>query len=78
MNASTLKLHVSIGGNAPNFFARRTMFFFGDTMKNYGVRPKPVIVAGVECWELYRRKPVRYGLSEPAYFDTVHFRQVFP
>jgi len=59
------------------------MRFFGDTMRNYGVASKPVTVAThggeqVECWELYRRRPVKHGLQSPAYFATSDFRRVHP
>ncbi len=58
------------------FFTHDTMRFFGDTMKNYGVRkirvaekwteskPEPF-----EAWELYRKKPVKHGLKSSAYFS---------
>ncbi len=57
------------------YFTRDTMKFFGDTMKNYGVRkiqvaekwdeskPEPF-----EAWELYRIKPVKHGLKSSSYF----------
>lgn len=38
MNASELKYRVETAEHAPHFFTRRTMNFFGDTMRNYGVR----------------------------------------
>lgn len=47
------------------FFTRDTMRFFGDTMRNYGVRN-----AGTH-WELYRKRPVKHGLCSSAYFDKV-------
>lgn len=43
MNAYELKAHVSAGKDR-FFFERDTMRFFGDTMRNYGVRSKPVEV----------------------------------
>lgn len=56
----------------PYFFVRSTMRFFGDTMKNYGVRS-----AG-ENWELYRKHPVKHGLKAPAFFNKKTFNRVFP
>ncbi|KKN24865.1 hypothetical protein LCGC14_0890670 [marine sediment metagenome] len=53
------------------FFTRKTMRFFGDTMRNYGVKD-----AG-EVWELYRKHPVNHGLSSSAYFDKKTYRRVF-
>lgn len=58
------------------FFTRKTMQFFGDTMKNYGVRAKTVIINGIECYELYRRKPVKHGLSKSAYFDCITYKRI--
>ena len=60
------------------FFERRTMAFFGDTMRNYGVRAKTETVTNIlgesfECWVLYRRHAVNGGLCDDSYFciDTV-------
>ncbi|HCR36138.1 MAG: hypothetical protein UR95_C0010G0007 [Parcubacteria group bacterium GW2011_GWC1_36_108] len=64
------------------------MKFAGDTMKNYGVRESAVITnydnngdyteSGIviECWELYRRKPVKHGLSKSAFFNKITFKVV--
>ena len=38
MTASELKYQVEVSGNEPHYFTRSTMKFFGDTMRNYGVR----------------------------------------
>ncbi len=60
------------------FFTRDTMRFFGDTMKNYGVRKvrvvekwKPFIdyPEPFEAWELHRIKPVKHGQKSSAYFS---------
>lgn len=74
--ASDLKYAVEQSGNEPFFFTRETMKFFGDTMRNYGIRhltinDQPVI-------ELYRRKSVKHGLKESAYFDAETFKRIFP
>jgi hypothetical protein len=81
MNASELKYQVEAHGNEPYFFSRKTMKFFGDTMRNYGVRDGGVITTysgeHVECWELYRKRSVAHGLQSSAYFAKDDYRQVF-
>jgi len=82
MTASELKYQVESSGRESHFFTRRTMKFFGDTMRNYGVRG-PVTVENTlgekfECYELYRRNPVKHGLRESAYFDAKTFERVHP
>lgn len=79
MTASDLKNRVS--GTGSFFFTRDTMKFFGDTMANYNVRSKPVTIvtaSGVthECWALYRRRAVKYGMKDDAYFDVVTFERI--
>lgn len=91
MNASELKFKVETRGSDSHFFSRRTMRFFGDTMKNYGVRAVSVVTAydaagsyagkagiTVQCWELYRKHPVKHGLRESAYFAQDDYRRVYP
>ena len=81
MNASELKYQVERAGHEPYFFTRNTMKFFGDTMRNYGVRSATITTnmdEVVECWELYRRRPVKHGLKNSAYFTKNEFRRVFP
>ena len=58
------------------FFTRKTMSFFGDTMRNFGVcnvrlRHKYGPETGQEFdgYELYRRRPVKHGLQSSHYFD---------
>jgi hypothetical protein len=67
------------------------MKFFGDTMRNYGVRDGGTIpyhfddtgnnysdtARTIEVWELYRKHPVKHGLNSSAYFDKKTFRRVF-
>jgi len=74
MTPSELKERVTQIGNW--YFSRSSMKFFGDTMSNYGVRSKPVKINGVDCWELYRKKSVRGGLSGSAYFNCETFERV--
>lgn len=81
MTKSELKAKVEATGSY--FFTRQTMKFFGDTMSNYGVKSKPVMVnnslgEAVECWELYRKYPVKHGLRNSAYFNTKTFERVHP
>ena len=73
------------------FFTRETMKFFGDTMRNYGVRDGGAMPyhwddtgnnyseepRSIEVWELYRKHPVKHGLRDSAYFDKKTFRRVF-
>ena len=61
------------------FFTRSTMSFFGDTMRNYGVRLVMVVDKYPnegepneprKALELYRRRAVKHGLQSSAYFST--------
>jgi hypothetical protein len=76
MIASELKAMVESNGHEPHFFTRKTMKFFGDTMKNYGARETVVDTyseKSVPVYELYRRHAVKHGLSDSAFFrkDTL-------
>lgn len=71
MTPSQLRYEVQTRNTDTHFFDYKTMRFFGDTMRNYGVRD-----AG-DCWELYRKRPVKYGLRTSAYFDKQTFNQVY-
>ena len=75
MNASELKAKIEQTGEQPYFFTRETMRFFGDTMKNFGVRQSTR--GGVPVWELYRKRPVKHGLQGSFYFDQQTFRRVY-
>lgn len=87
MNASELKYNVENTGS--NFFSRDSMRFFGDTMRNYGVREATItsnydqndnyVEEGIkiEVYELYRRHPVKHGLDKSAYFDKKTFSRVY-
>lgn len=79
MTPADLKAKVTATGS--NFFDRKSMAFFGDTMRNYSVRSKPVMVetwssGPVECWELTRKHAVKHGLTDSAYFDVKTFERV--
>ena len=75
MTPSELKSHVEQGPDR-YFFTRETMRFFGDSMRNYGVRDGGTIRT-VEVWELYRKNPVKQGLTGSAYFCKATFKRVF-
>ena len=81
-NASDLKYHVEQSGNEQHFSTRQTMKFFGDTMRNYGVRQPRLITTvlgeSVMCYELYRRRPVNGGSQSSAFFCAETFKRVFP
>jgi hypothetical protein len=81
MTASELKAKVEASGNESHFFTRATMRFFGDTMRNYGVRG-PVEVEThsgvVKAYELYRRRPVKHNNVSSTYFNAETFSRVFP
>lgn len=81
MNASELKYNVETQTDS-NFFCRDSMRFFGDTMKNYGVRSATVETydgESVPVWELYRRRSVKNGLKSSACFRKDTFERVhFP
>lgn len=79
--ASHLRMFIEESGNCPHFFDRNTMRGFGDTMKNYGVCKTLVVVGSgieIEAWELYRRKPVKFGNQASAYFHPATFIRLHP
>ena len=80
--ASDLKMFVESAGHDSEFFTRSTMRFFGDTMRNYGLRqPQPVTLydgSTVLAYELFRRRPVKHGLRASAWFNAETFARVFP
>jgi len=67
MTPSELKFKYQQNNPDGHFFDRATMRFFGDTMKNYGIRD-----AGTH-WALYRKRPVKHGLKSIHYFDKRTF-----
>lgn len=80
MTAYELRRCVESRGTKTHFFSRENMRFAGDTMRNYGVRRAKIRTYSgevVECWDLYRRRPVKYGLRTSAYFSAETFAQVF-
>lgn len=89
MTPSELKHAIESRGTESHFFDRRTMRFFGDSMRNYGVRAVTVRAWGdtvdpvtgryelitVEAWELYRRRPVKHGNAKSHFFRRDTFEQ---
>lgn len=81
MSPSELKYQVESRGTATHFFSHNNMKFAGDTMKNYGCRSATIATIGeeqVECWELYRKRPVKHRLCSSAYFRKDTYKQTFP
>lgn len=79
--SSQLRAFVEDAGHESRFFTRDTMRFFGDTMRNYGVRRVTLetnMGDTVEAFELYRRRPVKHNNQSSAYFNAETFRRVFP
>lgn len=80
MTSSELKSKVEASGIETHFFDYKTMRFFGDTMRNYGVREETIDTyseKNVPVYELYRRRAVKHGLKDSAYFRRDTFEQVF-
>ena len=71
MTPSKLKAKIIEHDPETHFFDAKTMKFFGDTMKNYGV------YSNGDYWELYRKHPVKHGLKDSAFFDKTTFERVF-
>ena len=79
MTSSELKQLVENAGRESFFFARSTMKFFGDTMRNYGARETTIRTRSgkVPVYELYRRRPVKHGLFDSAYFNRSTLEREF-
>lgn len=78
MTASELKYNIE--GTGSHFFDRKTMKFFGDTMKNFGVSGAVIDTnheKNVPVWVLYRKRAVKHGLNKSFYFHKDTFAQVF-
>ena len=76
MTPSELKAMIEAKDTANHFFTRKTMKFHGDTMANYGVAETVIDTwseNNVEVYELYRKRPVKFGIWSSAYFrkDTL-------
>jgi len=70
MNSSTLKYNYEINNKKGHFFDRKTMNFFGDTMRNYGV------ITHEAAYELHRKSPVNGGLCGSTFFTKGTFQIV--
>ena len=80
MTPSELKAEVARKDTETYFFDHKTMKFFGDTMRNYGVRSEVIDTYSekdIEVWELYRRRPVKHGLKDSAYFRKDTFERAY-
>lgn len=73
MTPSQLKQALDAKGSF--FFNKDTMQFHGDTMKNYGCRS--ATIEGVDCWELYRKRPNKEGSQVSSYFNKETLKRVF-
>ena len=67
MTPSELKSRYQANHPDGHFFDRKTMAFFGDTMRNYGVYD------AVTHWALYRKRPVKHGVKTVHYFNKETF-----
>lgn len=78
--AYDLKYAVEAANPSSKFFTPNNMRFAGDRMSNYGVCKATIETyqGPVECWELFRKKPVKHGLQRSAYFDCETFAQRWP
>lgn len=70
MTPSQLKYNHELYNGGSYFFSRDTMKFFGDTMRNYGVKDRGLY------YELYRKSHVKHGLRNSAYFDKLLFKRI--
>lgn len=90
MTPSELKYLVKQANTESHFFDRETMRYFGDTMKNYGVRTIKIMVEynadgnyigepqEIEVYELYRKRAVKEGLKDSTYFRKDNLTRTFP
>jgi hypothetical protein len=81
MTVSELKYQVQATGS--HWFDRKTMKFFGDTMRNFGCSSKPFAMTdnmGRDrmVYQLWRKGKVKEGNLNSAWFDAETFKQVWP
>ena len=67
MTPSELKYKYETANPDGYFFTRKTMGFFGDTMRNYGV--SLFTHNGEQYAELRRKRPVKHGMQGSHYFN---------
>jgi len=82
MTASELKAKHESHNPESKYFHRDSMRFFGDSMSNYGVRRATCRrsrqnATPIPGFELYRKRPVKHGLTSSAYFDAETFGRVY-
>jgi hypothetical protein len=87
MTVSELKDLYERNNPEGHFFDRKTMRFFGDTMRNFGVADAGEImswddkgegIVPVPAWELYWKRPVNGGLhGHCAYFRKKDGKEVY-
>jgi len=71
MTIYELKYNIENIAKNQYFFSRRTMSFFGDTLKNFGVTDNG------DSWLVYRKSPVKHGIQGHFYFDKITYKQVY-
>lgn len=88
MTPSELKYNVLKNNPESHFFDSDAMRFYGDTMRNYGV--KLVLVelddafnedgtrTRAKAYELYRKRPVKDGVRRSIFFSPDDFRIIRP
>lgn len=62
---SDIKRDMLADGRESHWFDKKTMQFFGDTMKNFGVRKEDGKIV------VYRKKPVKHGINFSYVYDPV-------
>lgn len=82
MTPHELKYQLERHNTEIKFFAPSNMKAFGDTMRNYGVCTAIITTImgeeNVECWELYRKRPVGpHRQQSSAFFRKDDFTQTF-
>lgn len=68
MNAYELRREYLKANPTGHFFDRDTMRFFGDTMRNFGVRT----LRGLDAWVLYRKSPAVGHLDPSGNMSSTH------
>ena len=78
--ASELKRAILDADPDTHFFDRKTMAFFGDSMRNFGTRKTTIETRSgdVEVFELYRKHAVKHGLKSSHYFNASSFLPEYP
>jgi hypothetical protein len=81
MNKATLRYLVTQTGS--NYFARKSMKFFGDTMANMACNSQPIEITNTlgekrQVYGIWRKSPPPMLGYKTDYFDAVTFARVFP